>query len=67
MAMKFGMAERRNLLMITLAVLGLQQLPMVGPLIMKLTTFSIMGYVTIGQIFGIVAVGLLYLTYKRRI
>ena len=65
--MKFGMAERRNLLMLTLAVLGLAQLPYVGPMLEPLIKFSIFNYVTVGQIFGLVAIGLLYLTYKRRI
>ena len=65
--MRFGIAEKRNLLMVVLGLLGGQYLPIVSNIALKILEFKIANFVSMGQIAGGLAVLLIYLIKKRDI
>jgi len=63
-----GIKQKKNLELLVLAILGLAQLPMIGPTVQKLLAVNfVLEWLTVGLVVGAMALFGAYLIYRQRL
>lgn len=66
MTFQFGIGQRRFVVKALLVIFGLGVLPYTGEIIQKLLGFSLGGFATVGQVFGVLALVFAYLVHSGK-